>query len=264
MRGHSMKIVNANHKGGVGKTTLTVQIAIALAKTGLRVAVIDLDPQWNASRRLGFIPSAENPVPTISEAIKSGERGSASEIVVTLPGDGYSIDLLPSRHDLENRVNEAGMVGATRRLVKVIDGWEDDYDVILIDTPPNMGHLTQMGLAAADVVIGVTEAEFDSIDGINRIAEFVQVHAEDLANPDLRFAGIAVNKVDNVNEHKFQLETLQNNWGDLVLSPIVKKRIPIAEANAAAASVDKYEAELAEVFHELAQSVLKAAKDVRP
>lgn len=257
-----MKIVNANHKGGVGKTTFTVQIAIAFAKMGLRVAVIDLDPQWNASRRLGFVPSTTNPVPTIAEAIKSGERGVAREIVVSLPGDGYSIDLLPSRHDLENRVNEAGMVGATRRLVKVIEGWEDDYDVILIDTPPNMGHLTQLGLAAADVVIGVTEAEFDSIDGINRIVEFVRVHAEDLSNPGLRFAGIAVNKVDNVNEHKLQLETLQRNWGDLVLSPIVKKRIPIAEANAAAESVEKYEKGLAEVFSALAKSVLDAANGV--
>lgn len=259
-----MKILKANHKGGVGKTTVTVQMAIAYATAGLRVAVIDLDPQYNASRRLGFVPNLKNPVPTISEAISSGERGCARDIVVSLPGDNYSIDLLPSRHDLENRVNEAGMVGATRRLVKVIDGWEDDYDVILIDTPPNMGHLTQMGLAAADVVIGVTEPEFDSIDGINRIANFVEDHAEDLANPRLRFGGIIVNKVDNVNEHRYQLETLQNAWGDLVLSPVIRKRIAVAEANATAAPLAKYESELAKVFADLSQSVLKAAKDVQP
>ncbi|MGX5718019.1 ParA family protein [Arthrobacter sp. MAHUQ-56] len=258
-----MKILFANHKGGVGKTTITVQTAFELAKSGLRVGVIDLDPQWNASRRAGFVPDPAAPVPTISEAIKSGERGIAREIVLTMDRGNYSVDLLPSRHDLENRVNEAGMVGATRRLVKVIDGWEDDYDVILMDTPPNMGHLTQMGLAAADVVIGVTEAEFDGIDGINRIEEFVRLHAEDLANPNLRFAGIVVNKVDNVQEHRLQLSNLEENWGDLVLSPVVKKRIKIAEANAAAESVDQYEGELADVISDLAQAILKAAKEVR-
>lgn len=259
--GSVVKVVFANNKGGVGKTTITVQAAFELAKTGLNVAVIDLDPQANASRRLGFIDDPDNPVATLAEALVEADLGGAKQVAVTLQHDGYTVDLLPSIHYLENRVSEAATIGATRRLVKLIKGWEDAYDVILMDTPPNMGHLTQLAFAAGDVVIGVTEAEYDSIAGINRIAEFVELHAEDLANPDLRFGGVIVNKFDAVtNLHRAALAALKDQRGDLVMEPVVKKRISMAEANGAGVSIDQYEKELTQTFAELAQSIIEAAR----
>lgn len=133
-----VNILFGNNKGGVGKTYVTVQIAHALAAKGLKVAVVDLDPQANASRQLGWKFDPAQPVATISEAIQTATAGLASQVTVATQkwdGEETAIDLLPSRHDLENRISEAATVGAVRRLVKVLDGWQDQYDVVLIDTP---------------------------------------------------------------------------------------------------------------------------------
>lgn len=260
-----VNILFGNNKGGVGKTYVTVQMAHAMAAQGLKVAVVDLDPQANASRQLGWKFDPAQPVATISEAIQNATPGLASQVTVTTQkwdGEETAIDLLPSRHDLENRISEAATVGAVRRLVKVLDGWQDQYDVVLIDTPPSLGHLTQLGLAAAHMVVCVTDPAYDAAEGAIRFRDFVQQHAADLANPNLRFGGIIVNRVQNVNEHKFQLEGLSEQMGELLLSPTLPARIAAGEASAAAAPIAAWGTEHASTYAALAQAILSAAKEV--
>lgn len=260
-----VNILFGNNKGGVGKTYVTVQMAHALASRGLKVAVVDLDPQANASRQLGWKFDPMQPVATISEAIQNASPGLASQVTVATQkwdGEETAIDLLPSRHDLENRISEAATVGAVRRLVKVLDGWQDEYDVVLIDTPPSLGHLTQLGLAAAHMVVCVTEPAYDAVEGAIRFKEFVEQHAADLANPNLRFGGVVVNRVQNVNEHKYQLEGFREQMGDLIFSPTLPTRIAAAEASAAAAPIAAWGTEHATTYAELAQAILSTAKEI--
>lgn len=264
--------VVSNNKGGVGKTAVVTQLAFGLARAGQRVLVVDLDPQANASRRLGWSFDHVNPVPTISEAIKANENGVGEDAVVTCAGthmDGspLSIDLLPSRPDLENRISEAGAVGAQRRLVRALSGWTDDrYDFILIDTPPSLGHLTQLGLAAADGVLIVTEPEFDSIEGAVRVRDFIEAHAIDLANPSLYLAGIIVSRLrSQIGEHKFQIDGLEEIAPGKVLQPIIPERSVYKDASGAAASITDYRTAagraMTEVYDQLTATIQNLAKE---
>lgn len=256
-----MIVTIGNNKGGVGKTGILSQLAAALVRAGRSVLVVDLDPQGNASRQLGWLDNYESPAPTIGDALRDASKGIAADALVKaadLPS-GIGADLLPSRVDLENRISEAAIVGAVTRLKKVLAGWVDEYQVVLIDTPPSLGHLTQMALAASDVAVGVTQPEFDSIEAVTRFRSFVEEHAEDIANPKLRSAGVIVNLYKKINEHAYQLEGLRELIGaDEILDPIIPERSVIKEAAAAAATLADYKTpagrQMTELLDQLATS----------
>jgi chromosome partitioning protein len=227
-----------NNKGGSAKTATTVQLAAALALRDRRVLVVDLDPQANVSRRLGFRFDRQHPVPTISEAIKAGADGVAQDAIVPCSWDhpaGIAIDLVPSRFDLEARISEAGTVGAVRRLQRALSGVVDQYDVVLYDLPPSLGHLTQLGLVAADVALCVTEPEYDSIEGAIRFRDFISRHRHDLGNPGLALAGVVVARVRPLNAHVYQVAGLAGLFGtDLIWAPHIPERAAVKEAADAA------------------------------
>lgn len=214
----------ANNKGGVGKTEVTVQLAAALARLKKRVLVIDLDPQANATRRLGIVNDPENPIVTMAEVIKSGEDGAGESAVIRCgwnvegqpTAEAELIDVLPARYDLINRESEAAVLGAVRRLKRSLDGWTDAYDVILIDTRPDLGHLVQMAFAAADSVLIPTDPAYDSFEAAIRVSDFVERHAVDLVNPNLRVAGILITRRKPTTENDFQVEGIEERFGDLV------------------------------------------------
>lgn len=257
--------VIANNKGGVAKTELTVQLAAALARAGRKVLVVDMDPQANATRRLGIEWDPATPIPTMSEVIKADQDGAGEGAVIpcrwvrpdgTPTPEAENIDVLPSRFDLINRETEAGVVGAVRRLQKALEGWTDAYDVILIDTRPDLGHLVQMAMAAADTIVIPTDPNYDSVEAAIRVSDFVARHAMDIANPDLAVGGIVVTRRRTTKEHDFQIDGLREQFGDLVwdLGGLVKlpdgtdllnpSYIPeltrFAEADASAASLSDW------------------------
>ena len=259
--------VIANHKGGVSKSQLTVQLAAALARAGRRVLVVDVDPQANATRRLGLRwDQGADEVVTMSEVIKADAVGVGEQAVnpcgwVNSDGtpteEAKLIDVLPSRYDIGNRESEAGVVGAVRRIRKALQGWTEAYDVVLIDTPPSIGHLVQMAMAAADVVLIPVAPNYDAAEGAVRIAEFVAEHAVDIANPALRVGGVVVTRnVGQQNEARFQLEAIRRNFGELVWNiagpitlpsghevvnpPYLKEMARTNEADAAAVSLSAW------------------------
>jgi cellulose biosynthesis protein BcsQ len=229
------RVAVGNHKGGSGKTAYTVNTAAAAANLGRRVLVVDLDPQANASRRLGFQFNPAEPVPTISEAIKADAAGVAADAIYPCQWDddfAERIDLIPSRFDLENRVSEAGVVGAAFRLRRALEGVDDDYDLVLMDCPPSLGHLTQLALAATHATVCTVEPEYDSVEGAVRFRDFITDRAGDLGVPGLPILGYVVSRVRaNVGAHAFQLDGLPELFGeDRVWVPHIPERAPIKDA----------------------------------
>ncbi|MDJ0347504.1 ParA family protein [Streptomyces sp. PH10-H1] len=255
-----------NNKGGVGKTTVTVRLAEALAKAGHRVLVVDLDPQGNASRRLGWVYDKDDPQLTISEAIRADESGAASQVVQPVgwtAGYAERIALCPARLELENRMSEAGVVGAHRRLVKALEGADDDVDYTLIDCPPSLFHLTQLGMAAADVAVAVTEPEYDAVEAAVRFRDFIANRAADLSNPGLELVGVIVNGVQaQLGSHAFQREGLRETFGDLVWDPVVPRRSVLIDADESALPLSEVSggkaSEVRAVFELLAARFVKA------
>lgn len=257
-------VVVANNKGGVGKSQVTAQLAAALARRELQVLVVDMDPQANVSRRLGVEYSDEAQIATMAEVIQQDKKGVGQGAVTPCTWEtpeAAFIDVLPSRFDLLNREAEAGAVGAVRRLVKALDGWTDEYDVVLIDTRPDLGHIVQMSLAAADSVLLVTEPEYDGVEAAVRVRDFVAEHAVDITNPNLTIGGVVVNKRKATAEHAFQLEGLTETFGDLVWSPYLPSWSRFAEADAAAASLSAWRDDRGRqttgLYDELAQTFIK-------
>lgn len=228
------RVAVVNNKGGVGKTTTTVRLAEALAKAGRRVLVVDLDPQGNSSRRLGWVYNVDDPQLTISEAIQADRPGVAAQVVQPIGWEveyAARIALCPARLELENRMAEAGVAGAWRRLVKALDGADDGFDYTLIDCPPSLFHLTQLGMAAADHLLVVTEPEYDSVEAAVRVRDFISERAADLANPDLSLVGVVINAMQNLASHADQRDSVREIFGDLVWDPIVRHRSLLVDAD---------------------------------
>lgn len=223
-----------NNKGGAKKSTNAVRLAEALAKRGRRVGVLDLDPQGNASRRLGWTDDPDAPPLTTSEAIEANAEGVAAQVWQPIGWDVEYADricLMPARYTLEDRVSEAGQRGAWRRLAKALQGADEHLDDILIDCQPSLGHLTQMALAAADYALASTEPEYDSVEAAVRYRDFVNESGDDLGNPDLRFLGIIVSGYDmRTGGHVGQLGGIREIFGDSVWG-VVPRRALLADAD---------------------------------
>jgi cellulose biosynthesis protein BcsQ len=191
------RIALLNNKGGVGKTFAAVTLAEAAARRGLKVLVVDLDPQANATRRLRVHPSH----PTLTTCLQLGvEQGAAIGYRRQHGWDvpNLGIDVLAADLDLEDRALEAGQPGAYHRLRKALFSVDDDYDLTLIDCPPSIkGHLTILGIAALDglgdtALIPLTP-EYDAIAGARRAIDFIQLYRDDLGVPNLEVRGLIVN-----------------------------------------------------------------------
>ncbi|WP_428957978.1 ParA family protein [Streptomyces sp. cg35] len=259
------RIALVNNKGGVGKSTTTVRLAEALAKAGTRVLVIDMDPQGNASRRLGWAYDTENPQNTISEAIQADRPGSVADAVQPIGWDveyASRMALVPARLELENRMSEAGVVGAWRRLAKGLEGADAHFDYTLIDCPPSLFHLTQLALAAADSVVIVTEPEYDSAEAAGRVRDFVAQRAIELANPDLELVGVIINGVQNLASHTDQLAGIRQTFDGLVWDPVVRHRSLIVDADGDEVPLTEIRGEKAgevrATYELLAQNLVKA------
>ncbi|MDL5158776.1 ParA family protein [Actinomycetospora termitidis] len=229
-----MRVAVANNKGGAGKTTAIAHLAEALADRGRHVLAVDMDPQANLSRRLGYGEADLSDMVTAAEVVAAHRKGCAADAIVgcrwAVPA-AERIDLVPARYDLEARVAEAGQLGSHERLDIALSGVAEDYDVVLLDCPPSLGHLTQLGLAAADTVVLVLRPEYDHLQGAIRVRDFVAGYRRHLGRPDLAVSGVIVNEHDRRRGlHVWHADSVADTFGDLVWSPPVPSRAVLAEA----------------------------------
>lgn len=228
------RVAIGNNKGGAKKTTTTIRLAEALAKLGRKVGVVEVDPQGNASRRLGWKDDPSNPPLTTSEAIEANAIGVASQVWQPIGWDAEYADrivLMPARFTLQDRETEAGVRGAWRRLDKALQGADDHLDYVLMDLQPSLGHLTQMALAASHYALASADPDYDSVEAAVRFRDFVAASGDDLSNPDLAFIGIVASEYDmRDGGHVGQLANIRTLFGDDVWG-VVPRRSLLAKAD---------------------------------
>lgn len=240
----------ANQKGGVAKTTSTVNLGVALKELGYSVLAIDMDPQANLTMCQGIIPDdlACSMFNVLVQALPLEQVIHRKEIDIA----AANIDLAGAELSL------APVIGRERALVKALLTMERQYDFILIDTPPSLGLLTINALTAADSVIVPVQCEFLSLRGLAQLQKTLEQVRENL-NPRVRIAGILPTLFDKRTTHGNEaVESLRRNFGDLVFKTVVRKTIKFAEAPMKGCSVLTYapHSEAAQAYRALAREVL--------
>jgi chromosome partitioning protein len=244
----------ANQKGGVAKTTTTLNLGVAFAEQGLKVLLVDLDPQGNLTMSQGLNPDAI-------------ERSMFDVLVHRLPLQEVirhaEVDLAVSSIDLAGaELALSSMIGRERALEKALALVKEGYDYVLIDTPPSLGLLTINALVASHGVIVPVQCEYLSLRGLVQLENTLSMIRENL-NPHVEIEGILPTMYDSRTLHSREaVEILQENFGDLVFDTKIRKTVRYAEAPVKGTSVLKYDpsGSAAEAYRELAKEVLNGAQ----
>src|ERR687892_301507 len=217
-------IAFANQKGGVAKTTTTLNLAVALKEKGFRVLIVDLDPQGNLTMSQGMNPDE-----------------------IELAGAELAL---------------SSMIGRERALEKALAPVKESYDYVLIDTPPSLGLLTINALVASNGVIVPVQCEYLSLRGLVQLQNTLEMIRENL-NPLVEIEGILPTMFDRRTLHSREaVEILRENFGDLVYNTKIRKTVRYAEAPVKGQSVLAYDprSEAAAMYRDLAKEVLNGAK----
>jgi chromosome partitioning protein len=244
----------ANQKGGVAKTTTTLNLGVAFSEHGLKVLLVDLDPQGNLTMSQGLNPD-------------SIERSMFDVLVHRLPIQEViqhaEVDLAVSSIDLAGaELALSSMIGRERALEKALAEVKESYDYVLIDTPPSLGLLTINALVASTGVIVPVQCEYLSLRGLVQLENTLSMIRENL-NPYVEIEGILPTMYDSRTLHSREaVEILQENFGDLVFDTKIRKTVRYAEAPVKGTSVLKYDpsGNAAEAYRQLAKEVLNGAQ----
>jgi chromosome partitioning protein len=252
--GKAKVIAFANQKGGVAKTTTTLNLAAAFAEQGHRVLCVDMDPQGNLTMSQGIDPDTLE----VSMFDVLVHDLSIREVIRR-----REVDVACSSIDLAGAEIAMSMkIGRERSLDKALREITEDYDFICIDTPPSLGLLTINALTAADKVIVPVQCEYLSMRGLIQLQNTLSMIRENL-NPDVDIAGILPTMVDSRTLHaKEAIEILEENFGDRVFGARIRKTIRFAEAPVKGMSVLKYDptGTAADAYRQLAKEVLSNGK----
>jgi chromosome partitioning protein len=230
-------ITVANQKGGVGKTTSTVNLAAALAQHGSRVLVIDLDPQGNASTAFGLDHRAGTP--SVYDVLVDGRplAGVAQSV------DGFTgLDCVPATIDLAGaEIELVAVVARESRLAKALAGLETPYDYVFVDCPPSLGLLTVNALVAAQEVLIPIQCEFYALEGLSQLLRNIDLVRAHL-NERLHVSTILMTMYDGRTRLSDQVaQEVRAHFGDLVLSPTIPRSVRISEAPGYGQSVLTYD-----------------------
>ena len=215
----------ANQKGGVGKTTTTVNLAAGLAQIGQRVLAIDLDPQGNATMGSG-IDKRALPASVYDLLLESAGIAEARQ---RSPKGGY--DIVGANRDLAGaEVELVNQERRERRLKKALAAVRDDYDFVLIDCPPSLSLLTLNGLVAAHGVIVPMQCEYFALEGLSDLVNTIkQVHAN--LNPDLQIIGLLRVMFDpRITLQQQVSDQLKAHFGEKVFDTVIPRNVRLAEA----------------------------------
>lgn len=250
-------IAIANQKGGVGKTTTAINLAVALAQIGRRVLLIDLDPQGNATSGLACsdeIRESLSSSRTIYDALISG--GALADVIQEVRPNLF---LAGADEDLVGaEIEMAAMPGRERRLRSLLYDVRDKYNIVLIDNPPSLGLLTLNALVAADAVLVPMQCEYYALEGLSSLLGTIKRVKEQL-RPSLELEGLVLTMFDSRNRlsHEISRE-VREHFPDKVFRTIIPRNVRLSESPSHGLSVIEYEGKSAgaESYRELAAEIL--------
>lgn len=249
-------IVLANQKGGVAKTTTTLNLGVAFHEMGHRVLLVDLDPQGNLTMSQGLNPDAIER--SMFDVLV--HRVPISEVI-----EQREVDLAVASIDLAGaELALSALIGRERSLEKALAEVRGQYDFVLVDTPPSLGLLTINAFVAATGVIVPVQCEYLSLRGLVQLENTLAMVRENL-NPHVAVEGIVPTMFDGRTLHSREaIEILEENFGELVYRTRIRKTVRYAEAPVKGSSVLKYDptGAAAEAYRELAREVV-AAKEAQ-
>ena len=217
-------IAVANQKGGVGKTTTSVNLSAGLAILGKRVLLIDSDPQGNATS--GFGINKSDLAITIYQVLIDNLA-----IEKAVLHTGYEVDLLPANIELAGaEIELVAAISRENRLKRSVDAVRDQYDFILIDCPPSLGLLTLNALTAADTVLMPIQCEFYALEGLAQLMNTMTLVQTNL-NPALEVEGVLLTMFDSRTNLSVQVaEEVRTHFGSKVYRTVIPRTVRLSEA----------------------------------
>lgn len=242
-----------NQKGGVGKTTTSINLAAGLGKIGKKILLVDIDPQGNCSSGLGIDRDKAN---VLIYDILTGDSDISEGIYET---SAENVKIIPSNNQLAGLEIEFARQGDWEELLgNTIEKIRKDYDYIIIDCPPSLGILSVMGLVAADGVIIPIQCEYYALEGVSQLFQTIELVKKNY-NEDLEVEGVVLSMFDGRTNLSIQVvEEVKAFFKGKVYTSIIPRNVRLAEAPSYGISIHDYDAKSkgAEAYMELSEEFL--------
>ena len=248
------KLAIVNQKGGVGKSTTAINLGAALAEKGLKVLIVDIDPQGNASSGLGI--NKTDVEYSIYDLLLEGV--DFSKVIITV--NDSKLDIIPANIDLAGaEIELVSQISRESRLDKALKGDTEMYDYILIDCPPSLGLLTLNALTAADGVIVPIQCEYYALEGLGQLLETIKLVQNNLNN-DLELEGVLLTMYDSRTNLSDQVaDEVKKHFSNEIYETVIPRNVRLSEAPSFGQSIITYDnrSSGAKAYRKLAQEVLE-------